>query len=75
MTSLLVRDLPEDIHRALKRRASRHARSLQKEVHHILANATQDDTAPDLPALNLRISDTNVRGPVDRSEIYRVDGQ
>ena len=40
MPSFLVRDLPEETLAALKARAAAHSRSLQKEVHAILADAT-----------------------------------
>ncbi len=75
MASLLIRDLPNQTRRALKRQASLNKRPLQKEVHRILADATRDDVADPLPALALRISDADVRGPIDREEIYRASGR
>lgn len=39
MTRLTVRDLPDDVHRALRSRAARHGHSLEAEVREILESA------------------------------------
>jgi plasmid stability protein len=39
MSTILIRDLPADTHAALKRLAEAHRRSLQQELHAILAQA------------------------------------
>lgn len=41
MAMLTVRNLPDDIHRALKARASQHGRSTEAEVREILAAAVK----------------------------------
>lgn len=39
MAELILRNLPDDLHRALSRRAQRHGRSTEAEIHAILAGA------------------------------------
>ncbi len=41
MSMLTVRNLPDEVHRALKVRASRHGRSTEAEVRHILEAAVK----------------------------------
>ena len=74
MPNLLLRALPPDIHRALKRQASLNGRSLQREVQSILRDAVGD--VLDLPkeAAVLHISDAPLVAKVGREEIYR-DGR
>jgi plasmid stability protein len=45
MPGLLIRDLPEDLHRKLKERAARNRRSLAKEALVILETALGDTSA------------------------------
>ena len=74
MPNLLLRALPPDIHRALKRQASLHGRSLQREVQSILRDAVGDallDRRMDVPALH--VSAAPMVGKVGREEIYRDD--
>ena len=73
MPNLLLRALPPDIHRALKRQASLNGRSLQREVQSILRDAVGDalDRRMDVPALH--VSSAPVVGKVGREEIYRDD--
>ena len=54
--NLLIRALPDDVHRALKRRASMHGRSLQREVQSILADAVGEalNATVALPTLHVR---------------------
>ena len=42
MASIVVRDLPDETHRALKARAARHGRSMEAEVRDILGAAVSD---------------------------------
>ena len=42
MAQFVVRHLEDDVADKLKRRAKRHARSMEDEVRHILRNAVQD---------------------------------
>lgn len=44
MAMLTVRNLPDDVHRALRVRAAQHGRSTEAEVREILANAVKPDT-------------------------------
>lgn len=41
MAQFIVRDLEEDVKLRLKRRASRHGRSMEEEVRHILRDAVK----------------------------------
>ncbi len=41
MSSVTIRKLPEEIHRALKVRAARHGRSTESEIRSILENAVR----------------------------------
>lgn len=50
MAMLTVRNLPDDVHRALRVRAARHGRSTEAEVREILAAATK-------PEARVRIGD------------------
>ncbi|MEE2000877.1 plasmid stabilization protein [Alkalimonas sp. MEB108] len=50
MAMLTVRNLPDEVHRALKVRAAQHGRSTEAEVREILANAIK-------PAARLRVGD------------------
>jgi plasmid stability protein len=44
MAMLTVRNLPDDVHRALRVRAARHGRSTEAEVREILATAVKPET-------------------------------
>ena len=44
MAMLTVRNLPDDVHRALRVRAALHGRSTEAEVREILANAVKPET-------------------------------
>ena len=50
MSSLTVRNLPEEVHRALRVRAAEHGRSTEAEVREILATAV-------LPPQRIRLGD------------------
>ena len=74
MPNLLLRALPPDIHRALKRQASLNGRSLQREVQSILRDAVGDALDPTVAATALHVSDAPLVAKVGREEIYR-DGR
>jgi plasmid stability protein len=44
MSAVTIRNLPEEIHRALKVRAAHHGRSTEAEIREILASAVKPDT-------------------------------
>jgi len=43
MTAVIVRNLPEETHRALKLRAAQHGRSTEAEIRQILEEAVRPD--------------------------------
>lgn len=59
MSGLLVRDLPDELHRLLRGRATANRRSLSSEVITLLSEclAEPDSTPPELPGLSGRKSD------------------
>ena len=63
MAMLTVRNLPDDVHRALRVRAAQHGRSTEAEVREILANAVKPETrvrlGDALAALGRKIGLTN----------------
>ena len=69
MSDLLIRGLPDEVHRALKRQASMHGRSLQRDVQSILADGVRE-TLNAKVAPTLRVSDAPLLGKVGREEIY-----
>jgi len=44
MPAVTIRNLPDEIHRALKVRAAHHGRSTEAEIRDILASAVKPDT-------------------------------
>ncbi len=74
MPNLLLRALPPDIHRALKRQASLNGRSLQREVQSILRDAVGDALDQHMDVSALHVSAAPMVGKVGREEIYR-DGR
>ena len=44
MAELTVRNLPDEVHRALRLRASQHGQSTEAKVREILANAVKPET-------------------------------
>jgi len=78
MSSLLIREIPEHTLKALKRRAVRHHRSLQKEVIQLLeegARMTPPGNDPEPRTLQLKTVKTGGRTSWKRSEIYGEDGR
>jgi plasmid stability protein len=76
MSAIHIRDVPEDVVAALKRRASRHHRSLQKELRLLLASIAQDEpSAEPLAPLVLETSASTGDSTWRREEIYDNDGR
>ncbi len=63
MAMLTVRNLPDDVHRALRMQAAQHGRSTEAEVREILATAVKPETrvrlGDALAALGRKIGLTN----------------
>lgn len=63
MAMMTVRNIPDEVHNALKARAKKHNRSTEAEVRAILEEVTQPQTRPlmgdALAALSRRIGLTN----------------
>ena len=75
MPAIHVRDIPEEVIEALKRRAARHRRSLQKELVHILESLARDEPEGiKLPPLELKFSKAE-KGKWSREDIYGDDGR
>jgi plasmid stability protein len=55
MAQIIVRKIEESLKAGLRRRASRHGRSMEEEVREILRNAVKDD-APSPTRLGTRIA-------------------
>jgi plasmid stability protein len=55
VAQFVVRHLEDDVAKKLKRRAKRHARSMEDEVRHILRTAVQEGPTP-LDKLGTRIA-------------------
>ena len=76
MPAVHIREVPEEILEALKRRAERNHRSLQKELQHILASVVRDNPhLEELPPLKLHFSTTSSNKRWSREEIYSDDGR
>ena len=73
MPNFLIRGLPDEVHQALKRRASLNRRSLQREVQSILAETVDDASAQHTALPALHISDAPLTGRIGREEIYSDD--
>ena len=71
MTGLIIRDVPEELHKKLKQQATRHHRSMNKEAIALLEQAlTREDTVREIPPpsrqtqINQRFHQQgNARGP------------
>ena len=49
MASVLIKNLPDELHQKLKVRAQRHHRSLNKELIALIENALESRSVEDLP--------------------------
>ncbi len=72
MPAIHIRDIPDDVLAALKRRAARNGRSLQMEIRHYLTLLARDTReSEELPPIELRMSSqTAQEGSWSRDEIY-----
>lgn len=76
MSAIHVRDLPEEVVAALKRRAARNHRSLQKELRSILASiAEQEPSAEPLAPIRLKLSKATDDAQWRRENIYGDEGR
>ena len=76
MPALHIRDIPEDVIEALKQRAAKNDRSLQKELRHILLTLVrQNPPIEGLPPLRLHLSNASPDTDWSRDEIYDDDGR
>ena len=67
MAQLLVRDLPDDVKKRLKKRAEDHGRSLEAEVRAILSEASAIQPAtklPDREALGTKLARLQAENPI-----------
>lgn len=55
MPSITVRNVPDEVHRALRVRAAQHGRSAEAEIREILGNAVQPDGRVKLGSLLAKI--------------------
>ncbi len=76
MQAIHVRDVPEHVVAALKRRARANHRSLQGEVLAALEEAARRAPPPEPPApLSLVVSDVETTGTWSREELYGDDAR
>ena len=76
MNAIHIRNIPDDVLTALKRRAQRHERSLQGELRQILRNIARLE-APEAPLapLQLHLSTASPTTTWTREEMYGDDGR
>jgi plasmid stability protein len=68
--------MPETVIEALKRRAARNHRSLQKELRYILISMAREEPMVEvLPPIDLKLSNATQGGDWRREEIYGGDGR
>ncbi|MEZ5332557.1 MAG: hypothetical protein R2991_11005 [Thermoanaerobaculia bacterium] len=76
MKAVHVRNVPTAVVEALKRRASRHERSLEGELRHLLREVAElEMPAPGRSPVRLHLSDAPDGPPWDRQSIYGDDGR
>lgn len=76
MPAIHIREVPLDVLDALKRRAARHARSLEGELRYLLSMvAREEPPAERLPPIRLHLSAANPESSWSRAEIYGDDGR
>lgn len=76
MPAIHIRDIPEDVLAALKRRAARNSRSLQMEIkHHLFLLAEEPPGIVPFRPLKLVLSDVEGSSTWSRDEIYGDDGR
>ena len=71
MTALIVRNLPEETHRALKLRAAQHGRSTEAEIRSILQNAVKPvlGLGTALAAIGQSVGGVDISYPRDASAV------
>jgi plasmid stability protein len=74
MKALHIRDVPEPVVAALKRRAAAHHRSLQKELLVVLEAAAAATATPEPEPLRLNLSDAPGDQDWSREAQYEDDG-
>jgi plasmid stability protein len=70
MKSIHIRDVPELVLERLKRRAQLHRRSLQGELHQVLADAARSPLPDDAEGLTLKTVRTQGTKNWSRDAIY-----
>lgn len=70
MAMLTVRNIPEEVHRALRARAARHGRSTEAEVREILADAVKPEGRMKLGSL---LADIGVQAGLTEEEATVFD--
>lgn len=76
MPAIHIRDIPEEVLEALKRRAAANDRSLQQELRHSLRQLARDaPPAEPLPPVSLELSDAASESRWSRQEMYNDDGR
>ena len=77
MPAIHIRDIPEEVLAALKRRAASNCRSLQMEIkHHLLLLAQEAPSSVPVPPISLNFSDLNSSMTSwRRDEIYDDSGR
>lgn len=76
MPAIHVRDVPDEVLAALKRRAARHERSLQRELRQLLCAVAQEEPGGEpLAPIELKLSDARPTSSWGREEIYGDDGR
>jgi antitoxin FitA len=69
MPSIQIKNVPDDVHRVLRRRAAEAGMSLQE---YLLANLTEQARQPTLEEIFRRIEDEATGGTGDIDEIVRI---
>jgi antitoxin FitA len=71
MTAVIVRNLPEETHRALKLRAAQHGRSTEAEIRSILQNAVKPvlGLGTGLAAIGQSVGGVDISFPRDASPV------
>ena len=73
MRAIHIREVPDEVVDALKRRAARNERSLQGELRHILRDVASNEPKPAPQPLDLTFSQENPQSSWSREEIYGDD--
>lgn len=71
MASITVRNVPDEVHRALKVQAARHGRSAEAEIRDILANAVNPQGRRKLGAL---LAEIGRQASITDEEVVLISG-